>query len=59
MLLGIVKDVRAEQPWNAYLLRVVRLLGKETEANELQFRNAPSLMTITLLGISMEVRPEA
>ena len=57
-LLGIVTEVKPEQPKKALLPMLFTLLGIVTEVKALQNQKASSPMLVTLLGIVTEVKPE-
>ena len=57
-LLGMVMEVRPEQPENAYIPMLVTLLGMVMEVRPEQYSNARPPMLVTLLGIIVFLHPE-
>jgi len=57
-LLGMVTEVRPEQPEKAELPMLVTLLEMVMEVRPEQYANAQSPMLVTLLGMVMDVRLE-
>ena len=57
-LLGIVTEVKPEQPLKAATPMLVTLLGIVTEVKPEQLQKACNPMLVTLLGIVMDVKAE-
>ena len=57
-LLGMVMEVRPEQPSNAHTPMLVTLLGMVMEVRPEQWKNALSPMLVTLLGILVLLQPD-